>query len=277
MAVISMIGGTEAGDVEAVRYALTLAQRMNRPLKGYVALPDASTALLYATSPYMVGVGGAAIEGVRKAQEDMIAAWKEMFEKTVAESGGGHPAHFEQDTVLTERGAARAAVIADTLVFPREAGCPGHSLSEAYEHVLMNARLPVVLSGTSNAPGGPALVAWDGSQQAARAVRFHLPFLKVAGRALIAQNPSDLKEGEQNMASSPESFADWLAGHGIESDKAGFEGDVAKGLLGLAREHGAEAIVSGAYGHSRAGQFLFGGTTRALHRADEAPALVLAH
>jgi nucleotide-binding universal stress UspA family protein len=36
-------------------------------------------------------------------------------------------------------------------------------------------------------------------------------------------------------------------------------------------------ILAGAYGHSRLAERIFGGTTRRLLRADNAPALALAH
>ena len=47
-------------------------------------------------------------------------------------------------------------------------------------------------------------------------------------------------------------------------------------LLRVAKDHGADLIVTGAYGHSRLGEWVFGGMTRGL--LDEAPiCLMMSH
>ncbi len=54
-------------------------------------------------------------------------------------------------------------------------------------------------------------------------------------------------------------------------------GDVARRLLEAAGEIGAGLFVAGAYGHSRAQEFVFGGATRAFLAASGSPALLLRH
>ena len=53
-------------------------------------------------------------------------------------------------------------------------------------------------------------------------------------------------------------------------------GGVELGLVDYAKRSAASYIVMGGYGHSRAGEFLFGGVTRALLKECPVP-LVLAH
>ena len=74
----------------------------------------------------------------------------------------------------------------------------------------------------------------------------------------------------------PGSLEDWLKRKGIKSSVSPIEGEVSAALLALATGSGASMIVAGAYGHSRIGERLFGGTSRRLLNADEAPALALA-
>ena len=277
MTVTCMIGGTTPGDKMALDYALSIARRMQSGLEGLCAFPDPSTALIYSTSPYMIGVGGAAIEGIQQAQAKLNEDCRDMFQSACAQSGDDIPTAFNAQTETAERAGVRAATLSDAIVFPRDVGRGEHVLAGAFERVMMDARLPVVVAGNDGAVTGAALIAWDGSPQAARAVRLHEGLLRTLGKAVIAQNPSDLGEQEENHNARPGALADWLGKRGIESETVDFSGGIAAGLIGAAREKGCEVIVAGAYGTSRAGEFLFGGATRGLLRAEDAPALALAH
>jgi nucleotide-binding universal stress UspA family protein len=64
--------------------------------------------------------------------------------------------------------------------------------------------------------------------------------------------------------------ADYLARHGISGDPrvvADRGGSAAEQLTNLAQEGGADLLVAGAYGHSRLGEWFFGGVTRDLLEA----------
>jgi nucleotide-binding universal stress UspA family protein len=161
-------------------------------------------------------------------------------------------------------------------VFPHSVQKAADPLSLSFEYVLMEARLPVVMAGSEPLTDGPVVVAWDGSNGAARAVRFHLPIVKAFGEVIIAQNESDLGKDQPRDASSPAALEAWLDSHNVKHKRMPIEGQVASGLLSLAKGSNASIIVAGAYGHSRIGERLFGGTTQRLLDADEAPALALA-
>ena len=274
MSVTAMLTGSEAPDEIAVKQALSLATRLQVPLVGLCALPDPSSALLYTTSPYMIGVGGAAMDSVYAAQNEVVAGAREMFERVTA---GAEGARFEHQTELTERAAVDAATLSDVIVFPRPAGRASHPLARAFEHVLMDAGLPVYLSGEKLAESGPVVVAWDGSPQVARAVRMQERLIRMAGTVVVAQNPEDLGDREGRRAASVDALGNWLKHRGVNVETAEFKGDVADGLCQIAKDRSAQMVVAGAYGHSRAGEFLFGGATRGLLRAEDAPALALVH
>ena len=123
---------------------------------------------------------------------------------------------------------------------------------------------------------GPVIIAWDGSNGAARAVRFHLPLIRALGDVIIAQAPKDLERDAARPAAEPGTLESWLKRHGVTAKTAEIDGDVGSGLLALAKGSGASMIVAGAYGHSRLGERLFGGTTRRMLESAHAPVLALA-
>jgi len=104
-----------------------------------------------------------------------------------------------------------------------------------------------------------------------------LPLLRAFGDVIIAQNTDDLNKDPQREIAAPEALVEWLVLQGISSRVMEIEGEVSSGLLAMAKGTGACMILAGAYGHSRLAERIFGGTTRRLLTADNAPALALAH
>jgi len=277
MTVVCMIANAKDEDRAALSYAASLARRLGTRLEGVCALPDPTSALIYATSPYMIGVGGAAIEGVQTAQANLIRECRNMFETVSAEAGLADNAAFEEQTELPARAALRAATLSSAIVFPQPAGCGDHALADAFERVMMDASLPVVLAPLEMNETGAALIAWDGSPQAARSVRSNVEILKAFSHVHIAQNADDLGPQAENPAARPEALSEWLTARGLDSTIHKFSGSVSQGLVDVANRTSAELVLAGAYGHSRAGEMLFGGATRGLLRASNAPALLLTH
>jgi len=117
-----------------------------------------------------------------------------------------------------------------------------------------------------------ALVAWNGSREAARAVRDALPLLKqVAKVTVLAVNPE--QAGEEPGAD----IARHLARHGIavEIDQsAAPEMATADVLLSRAADLGCDLIVMGAYGHARMRETILGGVTRSMLEQMTVPVLM---
>ena len=276
MSVVAVLQGTEAEDRQTTLAAIEIARRLNTPVTGLFALPDPMAVLLVSTSPEMASVSPAATQSVIDMQAKMTEIAKATFHDATSAGAHGLDCYFFQEVNTVERASANAATLADAVVFPRAAATPAAPLYMAFEHVMMEARLPLVLAGTDSIPAGPVIIAWDGSNGAARAVRFHLPLIRAFGDVIIAQAPKDLERDAARPVAEPGTLEDWLKRHDVSVKVAGIEGDVAGGLLALAKGSGAAMIVAGAYGHSRLGERLFGGTTRHLLSAKDAPALALA-
>ncbi|MDP4003321.1 universal stress protein [Methylobacterium sp. NEAU K] len=119
------------------------------------------------------------------------------------------------------------------------------------------------------------IVAWDGSAQAARAANDAMPFLRAAEAVEIV---SVADEGEIDVFVPGAEFAPHLARHGVTvtvNDLPATDG-VANLLRTQAGLFRADMIVMGAYRHSQAREFLFGGVTRSLLKSSPTP-LFVAH
>jgi nucleotide-binding universal stress UspA family protein len=103
------------------------------------------------------------------------------------------------------------------------------------------------------------------SREARRAVLDALPFLREASRVTVVEI---CESGEESTAQEHiEDVARYLSRHRISCGPRVIihqEGPGAAQLIRLARDEGADLIVVGAYGHSRLGEWMFGGMTRDL-------------
>ncbi len=275
MPVVAMLQGHSETDELTTRSALAMARRLATGLTGLCALPDPQSAVMLVTTPESTGLTAAATSSILDLQKEMLARAEAAFEAATGPDPGLQCVFLHQ-VASVEHASAAAATLADALVFPRSAARPGEALSAGFDHVLMQARLPLILAGSRAWTPGPVLIGWDGSDGAARALRFHTPLIRACGEVIIAQNRKDAERDGARPGIEPASLESWLNRRGIKTRTEALEGEVAAGLLSLAESQGASLIVAGAYGHSRLGERLFGGTSRRLLEAKEAPALALA-
>jgi nucleotide-binding universal stress UspA family protein len=109
-----------------------------------------------------------------------------------------------------------------------------------------------------------AVVAWKETRECRRAVRDALPFLQRAEEILIL----GIDEGQPETAKGYLSdVAGYLRRHGVVVAREVWRqarGPIAAELLHLVRDEGADLIVAGGYGHSRLGEWIFGGVTHEL-------------
>lgn len=126
--------------------------------------------------------------------------------------------------------------------------------------------LAVPFAGDFPSVGERVLVAWNASREAARAVNDALPILEKASMVtVLAVNPRHGINGHGDVPAAD--IALHLARHGVPAEAAHtVANDIPEGeaLLSYAADIGADLIVAGAYGHSRARELVFGGVTRTL-------------
>jgi nucleotide-binding universal stress UspA family protein len=146
------------------------------------------------------------------------------------------------------------------------------------EYVVINCARPVLVvpfAGTFTQNCKHALIAWDASMSATRAVTGALPLLSQAGQTdLVVFNADDQPDahGEQPGAD----LALYLARHGVKltliNQTIGL--DTGNALLSLAADQGADLIVMGGYGHSRFREIILGGVTRTMLSSMTVPVLM---
>lgn len=121
-----------------------------------------------------------------------------------------------------------------------------------------------------------ALVAWNASREAARAVRDALPLLKrVKSVTVLAIDPSESPHGHGEQPGAD--IAQHLARHGIKVEIDTYSvphANPADVLLSRAADYGSDLIVMGAYGHSRVRELVLGGVTRSMLQQMTVPVLM---
>jgi nucleotide-binding universal stress UspA family protein len=142
--------------------------------------------------------------------------------------------------------------------------------------VVLHCRTPVLM-----VPGGwrrfdpraSAVIAWNGSAEAAQALRLALPMLIPAGQVHIVE------VSEEANGLSAGAAAAWLGRHGVAAEQHEWPAKgrrVSVALLHAAAELEAGLMVMGAYGHSRLRETVLGGVTRDLIGMATLP-LLMAH
>jgi len=121
------------------------------------------------------------------------------------------------------------------------------------------------------------VIGWKDTREARLAVHDALPFLKRASQVSIVEIcTSDEQDSARRRVRD---VARHLQRHGVKSEtdvRVHMAESDAHQLVRLAKDNGADLIVTGAYGHSRLGEWVFGGMTRGL--LDEAPfCLMMSH
>jgi nucleotide-binding universal stress UspA family protein len=120
--------------------------------------------------------------------------------------------------------------------------------------------VPEHLNGLNCA--GTAVVAWNGSPEASRALKAAVPLLAKAKSVLLA---SVLGEPGGDFDLPAVEGAEYLSRHGIGCEMTEFSfghGSVAKVLADVAARREAAYLVMGAYGRPRAIETVLGGVTR---------------
>lgn len=276
MSVTVMLGGSMDHIDPTLESAIQFTKRMKTTLTGLCALPDPANSMVYITGAEAVVMGAAAIQSLTEVQDKLVQDFKHAFTEQTQAAGAWLKADFKKEIGSVASHGAAAASLADALIVPKDSTQSGHPLNAVFEHVLMEANLPLVLAPRKPKTSDTCLIAWDGSPLAARAVRLHMPLIRSYKKAVIAQNPQKVRHQWAHVCKeSKERLTEMLREERLDVSDIEFSGPVSDALLKAGQDHDASLIVMGAYGHSRIGQMLFGGTTSKLLHNDVAPALAL--
>ncbi|AFL54824.1 nucleotide-binding universal stress UspA family protein [Sinorhizobium fredii] len=168
------------------------------------------------------------------------------------------------------KGLAIAARAADLVIAGsggEEGGRDAHTAIDLGALIHAAGR-PVLIPRDDLAPlkASSVVVAWKDAREARRAVADAMPFLAHAREVLVATVAEH--EPDRAMASATD-VVRYLINHGAKARAEIVdhrEGEAGEALVGIARQIGADLIVSGGYGHGRLREWLLGGVTRSLLR-----------
>jgi len=149
---------------------------------------------------------------------------------------------------------------------------PGQESSDPFRaldpgSLVLKAGRPVLIvpQGVTSLPLRHIAIAWKDVREARRAVRDALPFLQQAESVTIV-GISEAGEDDRVMRQIKD-VAAYLARHRIEviaERVRPADVNVTDALLRLVHDENINLVVAGAYGHSRLGEWVFGGVTRDL-------------
>ena len=161
---------------------------------------------------------------------------------------------------------------------------PEHPLPPAArnlaEDVLMNSGRPLLLvpfAGRFDVLGTNVLIGWNATREAARAVHDALPLIAPTATVTVLtveRGRSGVEPQETPGADIAEHLARW--GMTVTAARTATDGTIADAdaLLSYASDIGADLLVVGGYGHSRARELVLGGVSRGLLQHMTVPVLM---
>ena len=162
---------------------------------------------------------------------------------------------------------AREARAADLVIIGRDRSPYDPYCSTDAGALVLRAGRPVlaVPPGIQSLAAKRVVIAWKDTREARRAVQDALPFLLEAKEVLIVEVTE--RGREEDSMHRLKDVARYLSRHGVTALAEWvrpIEGTASGALLRLVEEQSVDLIVSGAYGHTRLGEWIFGGVTQDL-------------
>ncbi|RUW69089.1 universal stress protein, partial [Mesorhizobium sp. M2A.F.Ca.ET.067.02.1.1] len=250
------------GPIEPVtRIGVNLAKRFDARLIGFCA---ADAPLPVTMAPEGAAIAADIWEQSRDEIRRRLTSLKGEFDGLVA---GAVKTDWHGDIENPNHAVARRARMADIVV---TSASQGASTGDSYRTVdpgslVLRAGRPILVAaqGAMDLPARRIVVSWKDTREARRAVADAVPLMAMAEEVTIVavdRNPDDWTRD------SVKDVASFLAGHGIKARTEIIKtaDDESNRLVDFFASMNAELIVSGAYGHSRLREWVFGGVTRSL-------------
>lgn len=276
---LALSGETEAES--AAEAAFLLTKVFNAHLVGSDTVAEAGPFLDQTGVGMMAAYYDELYQTAEKVQAHKRGVASEVFERLREKRGvalKAKPEHYGPTCFWhANDGAvdivARLGRLADVIVI----ACPGEHSSYAdirtMEQAVFDARRPVLMvpAGAQLDPSKPALVAWNGSAEAARALINSVPLLSQGGHVTLLQ-VGDLEPGSTEVTEAEA----YLRLHGIGvttkvMDRA--KKSVTDCVTAEAQSMGAGCLVMGAYTHNPWREMVLGGVTQNMIKHAALPVL----
>ena len=242
-----------------IRLAARLSERFHSTLIGATAWEP--------TPPLMYGgviVDTEPTEGLLQEMSDRLAEVGKHFGEVV---GPSQPTEWRAAIDSPTEFLVREARAADLVIVGRDRP-PGDLYRTADPGaIILRAGRPVlaVPNHVDSLKAERVVVGWKDTREARRALRDSLPLIGEATSVAVVEI---LGRGNEKPARTHiDDVAGYLARHHIAATVRQPEhaaGSVAGELIRVAQKIDADLIVAGGYGHSRLGEWIFGGVTQGL-------------
>jgi nucleotide-binding universal stress UspA family protein len=198
-----------------------------------------------------------------KAVLERLSKQEKWFRKAATKCGSlqwRSAIDFPTDMLTQEARAADLVIINGR----RKPGDEYNSLNPA--GVILKSGRPVLVvpEGVESIAADHVVVGWKDTREARRAIQDALPFLHEASRVTVVQV---YREGdEERSRRATEDVVRFLSQHRIRSEAKTMlhKNSDAMQLVEFCLNERADLLVTGAYGHSRLGEWIFGGVTHEL-------------
>lgn len=244
-------------------FSVNLAGHFNAHLVGFCAA-DITTPV---GTPDGIMIDG---ETMRREREDVETRLTKLHHEFDAFAGTTTSHEWREAVVNPTRLLIESARVADLIVTGNNNSSelirPNRSINLG--DLVLQAGRPILVATQSAKRifASPALVAWKDTREARRAVADALPLLLQASQVSVVTINRDADMLTQESIDDVTAF---LLRHGIKARSEIIKDKhESESLISFARQVNAELVVSGAYGHSRLKELIFGGVTRSLLNED---------
>lgn len=274
---ISVCMASPDGDRAAFDFALALASANNAHL---------SCAAFTVLPPMILGYGDGSAGEVyasilQQTRDTMSGAWASFEEGFRHQDPAVEVRHFEAFPNRVEALSAMNARHADIVIVRAPGKSDEQPHADMLEGVLLGGGRPVLIipeGWTGTTVGTRAMIAWDASREATRAM--HDSLLLMDDNAKVCITTVDARPGDTSHGAGPA----WDVGAHMSRHVGNVEvrnedsigRSTAEALMDVATSFNADLIVMGGYRHSRLQQAFLPGVTRTLLREAKVP-LLLSH
>jgi nucleotide-binding universal stress UspA family protein len=266
---------SEKNAAATLEAALQIASVRTAHVIGFHLIPD-----LPVYGEFPAEVSQEVIERLQKAGNASSAAARRAFEETFKASPVTHEwRSFMASYIAGAELIAQQGRSVDLIVCGRTDEDTPDAWSDFAETAIMKSGRPVLVLPSGPAPkqiGSHAVIAWNDTREAARAVFDSLDLIRGAATVRAVT----FIENETERAAAESLGAPLIATLGRHGIRANFEvsytagGATGDAILSKLVDDGCDLLVMGGYSKSRFREMLFGGVSRDILRDAWVPALV---
>jgi nucleotide-binding universal stress UspA family protein len=202
---------------------------------------------------------------------------KALFERSVA-AGTAASTWHELSGEAPIPGFVQRALLSDLVVLGQRDPTDEAAFdvpADFVESVVVDSGRPALIvpyAGDVRAGADSVLVAWNATRESAHALTAALPFLARARRVHLVCSAENAVDARRSFTQ----LRHYLGLHhvGPVQEHPAVGSDAGNGLLSLAADIGADLLVMGCYGHSRARELVLGGASRGVLQSMTLPVLM---